>query len=404
MYIKRNLEAAFLEANEFFPVLLVNGPRQVGKTTFLRMLAKPDRKFVSLDSPELRALAQDDPKMFLSNYSPPVIIDEIQYAPNLLNYIKIMVDDARFKTPEKARGMFWLTGSQHFVLMKGITESLAGRIGIFDMPGLSNAEMDGRSSVPFLPDTISAGKCELNSGDFFHRIWKGSYPGLYCSGDKSWERFYSGYLQSYLERDVRDLTQVGDLNTFYAFIKSVAARSGQMLNYASLARDVDMSSPTAKKYLSILEASGLVKLLYPYMKNRSKQMICTPKLYMVDCGLMAFLTGWNTPTVLMDGAMAGHFFETWCFIEILKSYQNAGKMPHFYYYRDKDDREIDLIIEENGTLYPIEFKKSATFKASDVRSFSALSKFQMLTGMGTLISMYPENIKFQEQCQTFPAP
>ena len=403
MYIRRTIESVFRKMNGFFPALLVNGPRQVGKTTFLRMIAEPERKFVSLDARDIRNFAQSDPRLFLATYSPPVIIDEIQYAPELLNYIKVIIDETRFQSPEKAKGMFWLTGSQHFVLMKGVTESLAGRIGIFDMLGLSNSELDGRENRPFLPDNEYAGSSELDANAFFHRLWRGSYPELCTASGDQWSNFYSSYLQTYLERDVRDLSQVGNMNNFYAFLRAVAARSGQLLNYSSLSRDSDISSPTAKRYLSILEASGLVKLLYPYMRNRNKQMISTPKLYMLDCGLMAYLTGWSNHEALAAGAMAGNFFETWCFGEILKSYYNANKSPEFFYYRDKDQREIDLLIEENGKLHPVEFKKSATYKRSDVRAFSVLEHLNVSIGTGALISLFPESIQFQEDCKTIPA-
>jgi predicted AAA+ superfamily ATPase len=186
-------------------------------------------------------------------------------------------------------------------------------------------------------------------------------------------------------------------------MKTVAARTGQMLNYASIARDADISQPTAKSYLSILQTSGLVYLLYPYLQNKNKQMIKAPKLYMLDCGLAAYLTEWNTPNVLASGAMAGHFFETWCFSEILKSYYNSGKRPAFYYYRDKDQNEIDLIIEENGTLYPVEFKKAASLKKDDVKSFRILNKFNMQRGMGALVSLYPDLLQFKEDCKVIPA-
>jgi predicted AAA+ superfamily ATPase len=404
MYIKRNLEEKFKSANDFFPALLITGPRQVGKTTFLTKIAEPERKFVSLDAPDLREFAKNDPRLFLSTYSPPVTIDEIQYAPELLPYVKIMIDETRMSTPEKAKGMFWFTGSQQFQMMKGVTESLAGRIGIFQLLGLSNSEFLGNPEIPFRPDLFTGNSLSAEYPNaFFERLWKGSFPELATGDANFWSDFYRGYLQTYLERDVRSLAQVADLHRFYAFIKTVAARTGQMLNYASIARDADISQPTAKSYLSILQTSGLVYLLYPYLQNKNKQMIKAPKLYMLDCGLAAYLTEWNTPNVLASGAMAGHFFETWCFSEILKSYYNSGKRPAFYYYRDKDQNEIDLIIEENGTLYPVEFKKAASLKKDDVKSFRILNKFNMQRGMGALVSLYPDLLQFKEDCKVIPA-
>lgn len=408
MYIKRLLEDAFLEANSFFPALLVTGARQVGKTTFLRQIAEPERRFVSLDPIDVRMRAKEDPRIFLANNPPPVIIDEIQYVPELLPYIKMMIDEARHEDPEHANGMFWLTGSQQFQLMKGVTESLAGRIGIFSMYGLSNREIAGCPSEPFLPDSFTMGAMpDKSPSAFFSSLWLGSYPELTANADaeKFWTRFYQSYIKSYLERDVSDLAQVADKDRFYSFLKSVAARSGQMLNYSDLARDTGISQPTAKSYLGILATSGIVKLLYPYRRNRTAETVSTPKLYMLDTGLMAFLTSWNTPETLANGAVAGHFFETWCFTEILKSYANAGVDPSIYYYRDKEKNpsEIDLVIEKDGTLYPIEFKKAATISKKSICNFNKLAAFKQPIGMGALVSLYPELSLLKEDVKTIPA-
>jgi predicted AAA+ superfamily ATPase len=409
MYVKRFLEDPFLEANGFFPALLVTGARQVGKTTFLRAIAEPERRFVSLDPIDVRIRAKEDPRLFLADNPPPVIIDEIQYAPELLPYIKAVIDETRHSSPERAKGMFWLTGSQQFQLMKGVTESLAGRIGVFPMYGLSNREIAGATEKePFLPESFSASSMPSKTpAEFFASLWMGSYPELAANPDSSkyWTRFYQSYLKSYLERDVSSLSQVADHNVFYAFLKSVAARSGQMLNYSDLARDVGVSQPTAKHYLSILETSGIVKLLYPYKTNNSAPMVSTPKLYMLDTGLMAFLTEWSTPEVLANGAAAGHFFETWCFIEILKSYTNAGQEPSLYYYRDKErnPKEIDIIIKKDGTLYPIEFKKAATIDRDAARNFGKLATFKQPVGMGALVSLFPEVTHLHEDVLTIPA-
>lgn len=408
MYIKRSLEKPFLEASSFFPALLVTGARQVGKTTFLRQIAESGRRFVSLDAPDIQIRAKEDPRLFLANNPPPVIIDEIQYAPELLPYIKEMIDEVRQSSPEKAKGMFWLTGSQQFQLMKGVTESLAGRIGIFSMYGLSNREIAGQKSEPFLPENFSGADMPKKSpADFFSSLWLGAYPELIAQtgGVNFWARFYQSYMRSYLDRDVSQLTQVADQDKFYAFLKSVAARSGQMLNYSDLARDTGISQPTAKSYLSILQTSGIVKLLYPYKTNNSAPMVSTPKLYMLDTGLMAYLTEWTTPEALANGAQAGHFFESWCFAEILKSYTNAGLEPSFYYYRDKDrnPKEIDIVIKKDGTLYPVEFKKAATIDKDAVRNFGKLATFKQPIGMGALVSLYPEESLLTESVKTIPA-
>ena len=408
MFIRRELEKSFLEANDFFSVLLLTGARQVGKTTFLKKIAEPGRGFVSLDPLDARTKAAQDPRLFLADNPPPVIIDEIQYVPELLPYIKNIVDEVRTTDPEKAKGMYWLTGSQKFELMEGVSESLAGRIGIFNLFGLSNREINGKDSVPFLPENFSdQGMTEQTPQELYHNIWLGSYPELRSSSnpDKFWTYFFQSYVQTYLERDVRKLAQVADLNVFYAFLKASAARSGQMLNYSDLARDTGISVPTAKKYMSILETSNIAKLLYPYKNNQSAPMVSTPKMYFLDTGLMAYLTDWKTPEVLASGAMAGHFFETWCVAEILKSYTNNGLEPSMYYFRTKERNpsEIDIIIKENETLYPIEIKKSATLDKNDVKQFHKLETFKMPVGVGGLVSLYPQRSHITEDILTIPA-
>ena len=408
MFIKREIEKAFLEANDFFSVLLLTGARQVGKTTLLRQLAEPGRRFVSLDPLDVRARAKSDPRLFLADYPPPVIIDEIQYAPELFPYIKAIVDETRTVNPEKAKGMYWLTGSQKFELMANVSESLAGRIGIFNLYGLSNRELCDVASRPFRPDTFSDYEMPRTTvAEFFRNLWLGSYPELrsQANPDKYWTMFFQSYVQTYLERDVRKLTQVADLNVFYGFLKAVATRSGQLLNYADIARDTGISNPTVKKYLGILEISNIVKLLYPYKNNQSAPMVSTPKVYMLDTGLMAYLTDWKTPEVLASGALAGHFLETWCFSEVLKSYANAGFEPPLFYYRDKACKpcEIDIIIEDKKTLYPVEIKKSATLNKNDVKQFGKLATFKLPVGKGALISLYPEMHHIQEDVVTIPA-
>lgn len=405
MFVERNIKDAFERVNSFFPVVLLIGARQVGKSTFLRKIAEPGRKYVSLDPLDVQKQAREDPRLFLANNPAPVIFDEIQNVPELLPYIKVLVDEARITSPEKAKGMFWLTGSQQFHLMKGVSESLAGRIGILNLYGLSNAEIEGRRSQAFLPDTQSVNVPAKSPIELFERIWRGSYPEIATANPNAnmWSVFFQSYIQTYLMRDVRVLTQVADEHKFYDFLRAVAARTGQMLNYSSLARDADISQPTAKSYLSILETSGIVKLLYPYSRNKIRNMVSTPKLHMLDTGLAAFLTDWTFPEVLMNGAMAGAFFESWCVAEILKSYVNAGESPSFYYYRDKDKNEIDLVIEREGKIYPVEFKKAATVSKADVRQFSKLSDFNMPVGTGALISLYPDAILIKENVKAIPA-
>lgn len=405
MFVERNIKEAFERVNSFFPIVLVIGARQVGKSTFLRKVAEPSRKYVSLDPLDIQKQAREDPRLFLANNPAPVIFDEIQNVPELLPYIKAVVDEVRQTSPEKAKGMFWLTGSQQFHLMKGVSESLAGRVGILNLYGLSNAELDGRKSQPFLPDNPLPSVPEKSPIEVFTRIWRGSYPEIATANPDTniWSAFFQSYIQTYLMRDVRALTQVADEHKFYDFLRAVAARTGQMLNYSSLARDADISQPTAKSYLSILETSGIVKLLYPYSRNKTRNMVSTPKLHMLDTGLAAFLTGWTSPEVLLNGAMAGAFFESWCVAEILKSYVNAGETPNFYYYRDKDKNEIDLVIERNGKIYPVEFKKAATVSKADIKHFNKLSDLKTPVGTGTLISLYPDSILIKDTVKTIPA-
>jgi predicted AAA+ superfamily ATPase len=410
MYINRAIKDTFLKSGSFFPVILITGPRQVGKTTFLQHAAEPERKYVSLDNHAFLSLAKNDPEGFLDRFPPPVLIDEIQYAPELMPYIKIAVDQARYHNLNNnlpsPGGMFWLTGSQQFELMRGITESLAGRVGILNIQGFSQCELDKRQNVPFLPEREpNETETEKTVLDYFKTIWLGSFPQLLTAPDKEnyWSEFYSSYIQTYLERDVRAILQVSNLEIFYNFLRAVTARSGQLLNYSNLARSVDISVPTAKKWINILCTSGLVYLLEPYHNNQLKRMIKTPKLYVLDTGLCAYLGNWNSPEALESGAISGEIFETWCFSEILKSYFNAGKRPSFSFYRDNDQREIDLLIEENGTLYPIEFKKTATPKKDAIRNFKALEKTNMQIGQGAVICTSKIQLPLTRKCQTIPA-
>ena len=380
MYIQRTLEKEFLRESDFFPVMLIAGPRQVGKTTLLKHLAEANRTYVTLDDPMAKMLAKNDPKTFLDRFQPPVLIDEVQYAPELFPYIKMKVDS------DPTPGQFWLTGSQQFQMMKGVSESLAGRVGILTLYGFSQQEMKHRECVPFRPDADFALTEEANHIlDVFHMIWKGSYPKMFGADDSFWEAFYSSYLNSYIERDVRDLTLIKDTTVFTKFIRLVAARTGQELNYSDLSRDAELPQATIRNYLGILEASSLIYLLQPYSNNLNQRLIKRPKVYFLDTGLAAYLTGWSNAKVLEAGAMAGAFFETWCLGELLKSYAFNGKKAPFYYYRDKDKREIDLVIEQDGTLYPVEFKKSSNPTSDAVRHFFVLEQFKKPIGKGAVI-------------------
>ena len=374
MYFERTIETTIRSVSATFPVLLLTGPRQVGKTTLLEKLAEPERKRVSLDNPTVRMLARTDPELFLQRYAPPVLIDEVQYAPELFPYIKIIVDQRR------QPGDFWLTGSQMFRMMKSVTESLAGRAGIVPMLGLSSSEIDGRHPGAFTPETDdlvrrAAEAKPLAVKEIFERIYKGSMPRLYEVENVNRELFFESYLDTYLTRDIRDLEQVADETAYMNFIRIVAARTATIVNYEALAQEAGISAPTAKRWLSILVSCGIVALIEPYANNALKRVIKAPRMYFLDTGLCAHLMGWGSAQVLENSAMSGEFFETWVVAEIYKSYLNAGKRPPLCFYRDSNKKEIDLILYENGTVHPIEIKKSAA-PQNATRHFSVLSPIE----------------------------
>lgn len=400
MYIKRKLENTVIKASKNFPVVLVTGPRQVGKTTMLKRLADNNRKYVTLDDMILRDLAKNDPQLFLERYAPPVLIDEVQYAPELLPYIKMRVDES------KEKGDYWLTGSQMFYLMQNVTESLAGRVAVINMLGLSNSEIKGNDFDAFKPNTDelikrakSADKQSLH--EVFKRIHKGSMPALYES-DNDIEMYYSSYVTTYLERDIRDLIQVGDLSSFLRFLTCCAARTSKMLNYAEIAKDVGITAPTAKTWMSLLISSGIITLVEPYHNNALKRIIKAPNIYFLDTGLCAYLTRWTNPEALEVSAMSGAFFETYVVSEIIKSYLNVGRKPPIYYYRDSDKKEIDLIIEENGILYPIEIKKSSNPKRDAIRHFKVLKNKGLEVGEGAVISLVNDVIPIDKDNNMVP--
>ena len=355
--ITRTLAHAIKETSDSFKVVLLTGPRQVGKTTLLQEVQKSSRSYVTLDDLGMRLAAQQDPASFLDRLSLPVLIDEVQYAPDLLSYIKMVVDR------EKQNGMFWLTGSQQFEMMKNVTESLAGRVAILNLQGISLAEEQNRAdSPPFLPtpECLKSRRYAnpLTLPEAYHIIWRGSYPDVVMQGGKNWERFYSSYISTYIQRDVREYLNIQDTAAFNKFMQIAAARTGQLVNYADMARDVGINESTIKTWLHVLQASGIITLLQPYFNNHTKRLVKTPKLYFMDTGLCAYLTGWLNSDVLERGAMSGAMLETWVVSEIIKSYLHHGRTPRIYFYRDKDKREVDMLIEENGTLYPIEIKKT----------------------------------------------
>jgi len=392
------MEAYFSSATSQFPVLLVTGARQVGKTSLLQHISEEARGYVTLDDPLILELAKNDPVLFMQRFPPPVLIDEIQYAPELLPYIKMACDNTR------KPNLFWITGSQQFHMMRGVSESLAGRLAVLRLLGFSRQEILGKSasSLPFLPRMESSKSSPLSLMELYHLIWRGSFPAIALHEEIDRDLFFSSYLQTYLQRDIRDLAKVGDELAFVRFIRAAASRTGQLLNMADLARDADISFNTAKNWLSILQASGMIYLLEPYHSNLAKRLIKSPKLYFLDTGLCAYLTQWSSPETLEAGAMSGAIFETWVIGELLKSYWHNGREAPFFFYRDKDRKEIDLLIVRDGIVYPLECKKSASPSRDDVRNFSSLNKLKIPTGPGGVICLAGSSLPLNDSTRSIP--
>lgn len=401
MYIQRTIENAIKRMNSSFAVVLITGPRQVGKTTVFRCCEK-NRNYVSLDILENRKLAKENPALFLQRFEAPLLIDEIQYAPELLPYIKAIVDE------KKQKGMFWITGSQQFHLMHGVSESLAGRVGILNLEGFSLPELARRpfydKFVPTLEWIAARSKAapSLNLGKLYEIIWRGSYPALNNDENVDWEDFYSSYVQTYIERDIRDLTDSGDEMQFLELLTALAARSGQLLNFSDIARDIGKPVPTVQRWVSILQTSGLIYLLYPFSKNISNRMTKMPKIYFMDTGLVCYLTKWTTPETLEVGAKSGEIFETFVVAEILKSYLHNGRKPNVSFYRDKDKKEIDVILEENGKVYPVEIKKKANPDKKDVKNFEVLQKAGLQVGEGAVVCLALTHLPLSENVNIIP--
>lgn len=390
MYITRHMEKPVMELNEQYPVLLLTGPRQVGKTTMLEHLIEVEgkgRKKVSLDDLTLRELAKTDPKMFFQLYQPPLLIDEVQYAPELFPYIKIMVDERH------QPGDFWLTGSQLFKMMEGVQESLAGRVALLHLSPLSQSEIMKRPpeppfslELPLLSERQN-GRQMLNTPEVFQRIHQGGMPALVTGTYSNASIFYSSYIDTYMERDVRRLSNDIDSLKFLRFLRSVAARTSQQVNYKGIADDAEIDQTTAKNWLHVLEALGIIFLLEPYSNNVLKRTVSTPKLYFYDSGIVCYLTRWSSPETAMEGAMSGALLENYTVAEIIKTYQNAGQEPYLYYYRDKDAREIDLILERDGKLFPIEIKKMASPPKKLTKVFDLIDKSPLQRGTGAILCM-----------------
>lgn len=388
-YISRHMEERILKLSKSYSAILVTGPRQAGKTTMLRSLAEKEnigREYVTLDDLTARDMAKNDPALFLQLHKPPVLIDEVQYAPELFTYIKIHIDE------HHNPGDFWMTGSQIFRLMRGVQESLAGRVALLHMSPMSQREIIGVPCVPFTTDfdrllAESKNIAPVETPALFERIWKGCMPGLVSGQYADRNIYYSSYLSTYVERDVRELSGNIDALKFNRFVTAVAARTSQLLNYKAIADDADIDMPTAKAWVNILETLGIISLLHPYSNNVLKRTIKTPKVYFYDTGLVCYLTKWSSPEVAESGAMSGALLENFTVSEIMKSYQNAGLEPYLYFYRDRDAKEIDVIMEGDGKLCPLEIKKTATPDKRLTRVFGVIDKSPLQLGTGAVLCM-----------------
>lgn len=389
-YIPRQIEALLTKAGNEYPVVLVTGPRQVGKSTVVTHVLDATHSSVerlSLDDLDLRRLAREDPSLFFQLHEPPLFIDEVQYAPELFPQIKLMVDRGA------ASGSFWLSGSQQFGLMQLAGESLAGRATVVALSSLTLREMNGSASVGHLSLSMASlrnrasSAVPMNATRLFRAMYQGAMPAVANGSRTNLSLFYSSYIQTYIERDVRQLLGDVDDVRFSDFMRSVAARCSQLLNVAAIAEDAQVRPEKAKEWLGVLERSGIIFFLHPYSNNQLKRTVKAPKLYFHDCGLVAHLARWTDPGALSVGAMSGAFVENLVVSELWKGFLNEGVEPPLYYYRDRDGKEIDVVIEENGELHPIEIKKTAAPNRSMTKTFSVLDRSLVPRGTGAVVCM-----------------
>lgn len=401
IYIKRSIEKELKKLSESFPVIMITGSRQVGKTTLLNNMKEQNKiNYISLDDLATRSLAIEDPEMFLSRYKAPLIIDEFQYAPDLLTYIKIIVDKQRqehLKNEEiQATGLYYLTGSQVFHTMKNVSESLAGRVGLLELYPLSNREIENKEEELFLPQYEKLEKREkterIEIERVYEKILKGNYPELYSNSKIESKTFFETYIKTYIERDIRELINVKDETKFLKFIESMAVRTGQELNINDITNSIEISNHTAQNWLSILVSTGLVYLLQPYSNNNVARIVKRPKIYFMDTGLACFLAGYMDSVTLEKSAFNGAILETYVVTEIIKSFANNGmdSRKYLYYYRDNNGKEIDLLIFYNNTVYPLEIKKSFNPGKQAIKNFDIIEKFGVQIGDGGVICMAKE--------------
>lgn len=407
-YISRGLERKFLHMNSFFKAVLVTGARQVGKTTMLRHLAEgQNRTYVTLDNIMARTLAKSDPVLFFQTYKPPIIIDEVQYAPELFQQIKILCDESEEK------GLFWLTGSQQYSLMENIRESMAGRIGILNLYSLSKSEKDGvffDNDLDFSLTCLLARQQEVRKQggrkndiiDVFEHIWRGGMPQVLDADTEQMQEYYNSYINTYIMRDAAELGGITDSVRFAKFLAACAALVSEQINYRTISEAADISQPTAKEWVRLLEGLGVLYLLRPYANNELKRLTKAPKLYFCDTGLCAYLSMWLTRDTLMNGAASGHYFENYVVTELLKEFSYSKVRANMTYYRDSNAKEIDIFLEENGKIHPLEVKKSANPDRRETKKFELLDKAGVERGCGGIVCMCEEVIPIDEKNNFIP--
>ena len=392
-YIERTLERKFLKMSSFFKAVLITGARQVGKTTILKHLAEGQKRtYVSMDNTMARTLAKSDPVLFFQTYKPPIIIDEIQKAPELFEQIKIMCDES------EERGLFWLTGSQQYNMMKNVRETLAGRIAILEQYSLSKNEVGGIRFPNEMDFSLAClqqrqactGKNDVV--DVFDHIWRGGMPDAIYADAEQRQEYYNSYIETYLMRDVSEEGEITDSVRFRKFLNACAALVAEQVNYKTLAEAAEISQPTAKDWLRLLQGLGIIYLLQPFANNELKRLAKTPKLYFCDTGLCAYLSMWLTRDTLMNGAASGHYFENYVIIELVKNFSYSSVKANLTYYRDSNAKEIDVMVEENGLIHPLEIKKSANPDRREIKKYEIIDKTNLERGSGGIICMCEEVI------------
>lgn len=407
MYIKRNIQNTIEKITKNFKVLLVTGAQGVGKTTLLKHCVNDiERTYVSLGDLMARNLALTDPALFLQRYNPPVLIDEIQYAPQLLNYIKNYVDH------NDINGNIWLTSSIRIPVLDDVNRIFGDLVGIIDLQGLSLNEVNQTKDLGFFVPSYNSltlrAKTTIRYSlkEIYKIIWQGCMPAIYNNSDVEWRAFYASYVQTLIHQDVMKILQINDEMVFFKFFCAAAAQTGRIVNYAELAKAAEISASTAKQWVKTLEAIGIIYMLQPFNPPGSKYVVRAPKLYFCDTGLAAYLTSWNNPEALETGAMSNEFFATWVVMEIYKSYTNNGLVPPLYYLRNFNGKELDLIIYENGIAYPVAISKS-TLPNKMLKTFAILTPVandaQIKIGEGAIICFADGLIKASENISYVPA-